>query len=400
MGEDRNQTETDLLVDSLETELPDDAAISPKGLLGIFHATTAELKKEWSRAGIENVLGEVETEELHSPRTSDGAPSLTDDSGPAQIKQNSRLWEAAILAIQRSLGTHTNIGSTDPIVDFKPAVQYELGVQTNEVLEALNVTEGSNRLDPEFQTQCFVETLLHLYENIERSTLTEREFASFHVSTRYPPKEAAEFLSEVFGTEQSAGTIRKYNSRARKKREQATATVEALKDIRPTDEIRDFIAGRKSLLSNEQKRQVSQITKGIITTQDDKEEVIELDKGIDLHLNPERNELAGPDEWGKLQVCFFHPISTLPEPIAVDVNHTENTEMVSDEGDDLTLFGQISSEYHDTRFDVTDAIDHALRQTDFQPDVDMDITALTPTGAHTGSDGGTVCFTTFIELTR
>ncbi|MFD1643477.1 hypothetical protein [Halohasta litorea] len=392
MVENHMKERTNAVVAAVEEQLPEHATITGGGLIAILHATTTEMEHEWSRAGIEMALTERKAGEEQNPHTAD-VPSVEDNTSTlTQIEKNSKNPEAAVVAIENSWETHVRLTSLDFLVEPLVARQARYDVDTNTVLTDLGVVDADGHLDSEFRTQCVVMTLLHLYESIELSNLTEREFASFHLCARYRPQETARILSEVFGTDQSAGTVRKYNSRVRRKQDEAEATVRSLSNVKPTDEIPAVTASESSLMSDDQKRRISQLLQGVLATQSGAtDETIEIGEGIQFHISP------GID-METLSINFYHETERLPEPITVDVDQTAGTELVS-EGKNLTEFGNISEEHAETKADVIEAIKYGLEKADFYTPNNLDDVEFKSTEAYEGS-GDHPSFVNFFTLIK
>lgn len=394
MKEEDMKEWTNRVVAAVEEQLPEHATITGGGLIATYHATTTEMRQEWKRTGIEMALAERKTEEEQSPHTESALSVGKNTFTPRQLEKNSKNMEAAMAAIENSWGTHVHLPSLDFMAGAAPARQTRYEVDTNTVLTDLGVTEEDGYLDPKFRIQCAVMTLLHLYEAIGLSNLTEREFASFHLCARYRPQEAARILSKVFGTNQTAGAVRKYNSRVRRKQDEAEATVRSLSNVKTTDEIPALTASENSPIADDQKRQISQLLQGISTTQSSPtSDTIEIGEGIQCHIS------LGP-RGENLSIDIYHETETLPELVTADFDHTSGKVLVLREGWGAVRFGNISNEHAETKADVIEAIEHGLERTDFYTPTNPDDVEFNPFGLYDASDDSPaeVSFSTSIKL--
>jgi hypothetical protein len=99
------------------------------------------------------------------------------------------------------------------------------------------------------------DTVYTVGKRVVESRYTEREFLAFHLGTSYSVEQTASIMTQLLGSDQSSGAVRKYQSRAADKLELAHATLDVMRSPEPkqVSELPSLEARLESPLDDETK---------------------------------------------------------------------------------------------------------------------------------------------------
>jgi hypothetical protein len=414
---DRDGYNTETTLSLTDEKLPDDSEMDAEGLLYVLYASGVEYEQHWTRWGINNVLFEKQAyidsdlrssgeqlsiiDELVDP---DSVTSILpgDSAGVVKPEVDTDEGEALRRSIQQSWDLRLTEESSVEI-DFHATVQQQYPeIDTTELLSEydLNTEESGRRLDPAFQQRCFVVTLILMNRELEQSTLTAREFASFHLGTRFSTSTASDIATRIFDSDVSAGAIRSNVSRVKEKYKAAQATADIVGDNQIAADMEPTNGHETSFISSDTKMAIKQHVRGVLSSHGGRDPSVvsswDIADGMELYI-----EVDPSDE--RIDVRIYHDISNLSQTV-VDTYSVEAADqpnvLINGEGTDKspTNFAQLSPDHRITAIEIGEAIELGTTS-DYWLDILAPYNVLLPAvNVLKGKNGNVVQFFESIEL--
>lgn len=356
-----------------ENEFTDTFKTGIQGLLAVQYSSHITLTQKWKRNGCIKALTKTDVLPFPVEKTNDGTTiSITQDTNTDIDIDEDTLINGCMNSWRVDRYNPVNGDKDDSIPNFiinRHAAVFRDFQSTKkhsheDILNACNLSkDGERALKSEFQLNLIRQTLHTIATDFDRSLLTEREFLAYHLNTRFETSDVATVIGELFDDDISEGSVRKYRSRAREKRDRAQATLTVTTQDPLVSDIRTLVPHPNSWVTETQKTGIAQVIQGEISTDRtrDQHHYWNLTDDIQLEVSPSPSDRT-------IKLGLYWTQSTFEQSITVDEVMEPNSvsaDNITTSGA-LTRFSSLSGQHKATAQDIIDAVIVGLQNTEFE----------------------------------